>query len=315
MSVSVKRDLLNYLEYLKESGYLYLETGGVGAPTPPPESAPPKPPIGPSEPQVEPAMKPPPKTASRRPDNPAKPPRPSAPAVQAVDLFGGVVETEPEADREPGGGTDAGLAGENLPREERIASLQAAIARAEACRACELGCRRNKLVYGDGDAEAPIVFVGEAPGGEEDATGIPFVGRAGQLLNKIIAAMGFRREEVYICNTLKCRPPGNRDPEPGEKEACEPFLIEQLQVLRPTILVALGAHAAQYLCRSDQSIGRLRGRWHRYQGIPLRATYHPAFLLRSPSFKSRTWEDFQAIHAKYGELNPDDPREIWQGGI
>ena len=292
MSLSTKRALLNYLQFLKTSGFLYLDQD-------PPlafQTAAPvgKAPAGPATAREVPSANPA-RMATRPAASPkpaAAPPKPAAPKA-------------PPAPIEP-------LLGPPLPREERLLRLAEATARAEDCRACKLGYERDKLVYGDGDAEAPIVFVGEAPGAEENATGVPFVGRAGQLLNQMIAAIGFKREEVYICNTLKCRPPGNRDPQPSEKAACEHFLVEQLGILRPRMLVALGAHAAQYLCRSELSIGRLRGQWHSYHGIPLRATYHPAFLLRSPSFKAGSWEDFQAIHAKYCELNPGDPREIWQ---
>jgi uracil-DNA glycosylase family 4 len=163
------------------------------------------------------------------------------------------------------------------------------------CRRCPLGALRHRLVFGEGNPRADLVFVGEAPGADEDAQGRPFVGRAGQLLTKIIVAMGLKREEVYICNILKCRPPGNRNPLPDEIAACEPFLIRQLGAIRPRVICALGSFAAHTLLKSEAPISVLRGRFHRYQGIPLMPTYHPAYLLRNPGAKKQVWEDVQAI--------------------
>ena len=163
------------------------------------------------------------------------------------------------------------------------------------CRRCSLGSLRHRLVFGEGNPHAELVFVGEAPGADEDAQGRPFVGRAGQLLTKIIAAMGLKREEVYICNILKCRPPGNRNPLPEEIAACEPFLIRQLEAIRPRVICALGSFAAHTLLKSEAPISALRGRFHRYQGIPLMPTYHPAYLLRNPGAKKQVWEDVQEI--------------------
>jgi DNA polymerase len=206
----------------------------------------------------------------------------------------------------------APLPGDELPLEERIARCRAAAERAEACRACSLGAMRTRAVYGDGSLTARIVFVGEAPGADEDRQGVPFVGRAGQLLNKMIEAMGFKREEVYICNTLKCRPPENRDPEPKEKAACRPFLIEQIEVIRPSILVALGSHAAVYLTGKQQSLAKLRQGSHLYHGVEVMATYHPAYLLRDPGMKPKAWEDMQRLVARYNELFPRDRRQAWK---
>ncbi len=163
------------------------------------------------------------------------------------------------------------------------------------CRRCPLGGLRRRLVFGEGNARADLVFVGEAPGADEDEQGRPFVGRAGQLLTKIIAAMGLKREEVYICNILKCRPPGNRNPLPDEIAACEPFLIRQLEAIRPRVICALGSFAARALLKSEAPISVLRGRFHRYQGIALMPTYHPAYLLRNPGAKKQVWEDVQSI--------------------
>jgi uracil-DNA glycosylase len=164
----------------------------------------------------------------------------------------------------------------------------------ECCR-CNLGGLRHRIVFGEGNPGAELVFVGEAPGADEDAQGRPFVGRAGQLLTKIIVAMGLKREDVYICNILKCRPPGNRNPQPEEIAACEPFLIRQLEAICPRVICALGSFAAHTLLKSEAPISVLRGRFHRYQGIPLIATYHPAYLLRNQGAKKQVWEDIQAI--------------------
>jgi DNA polymerase len=151
---------------------------------------------------------------------------------------------------------------------------------------------------GVGNPAAELVFVGEAPGANEDLQGEPFVGDAGQLLTKMIAAMGYQRADVYICNILKCRPPGNRNPEPDEIDACEPFLKKQLAALRPKVIVALGKFAAQWLTgRPDAAIGGLRGKWHKYEGIPVMPTYHPAYLLRTPGQKRVVWEDLQQAMA------------------
>ena len=159
------------------------------------------------------------------------------------------------------------------------------------CKRCKLAPSRTNLVFGVGNPDAELVFVGEAPGADEDAQGEPFVGKAGQLLTKMIEAMGYTRDDVYICNVLKCRPPGNRNPEPDELARCEPFLIRQLQLVRPKIILAMGRFAVQSLLRSSEPIGRLRGRVHQYQGIPLIVTYHPAYLLRNPEDKAKAWDD------------------------
>ena len=165
-----------------------------------------------------------------------------------------------------------------------------------ACTKCDLCKTRTQTVFSDGNPNADLVFVGEAPGADEDRQGKPFVGRAGQLLTDIIVkGMKMRREDVYICNVLKCRPPKNRDPLPSEKELCEPYLIRQLELVKPKVICALGAHAAKTLLKTEESTGRLRGRWHFYHGIPLRVTYHPAYLLRSPGEKKKTWDDVQHI--------------------
>ena len=169
----------------------------------------------------------------------------------------------------------------------------------ENCSACSLHASRTNVVFGAGSEEARLVFVGEAPGADEDRQGQPFVGRAGQKLTQIIEAIGLSRSEVYIANVLKCRPPGNRNPLPEEVRACEPYLIAQLRLIKPRVICALGAFAAQTLLRMDQSISRLRGRFHTYQGIKLMPTYHPAYILRNPKFKRDVWEDVQKVRAEY----------------
>jgi uracil-DNA glycosylase len=163
------------------------------------------------------------------------------------------------------------------------------------CTRCPLHSTRKNLVFGEGSARARLVFVGEAPGEEEDRQGRPFVGRAGQLLTKIINAMGLKREEVYICNILKCRPPGNRNPKEEEIVTCEPFLVKQLEAINPEIICALGTFAARTLLRTEAPISSIRGKFHDYHGRKLMPTYHPAYLLRNPDAKKLVWEDVQKI--------------------
>jgi DNA polymerase len=163
------------------------------------------------------------------------------------------------------------------------------------CQRCKLCHGRSTLVFGSGAAESRLVFVGEGPGAEEDRTGLPFVGAAGDLLTRMIAAMGLRREQVYICNVVKCRPPGNRTPEPDEIAACYAFLRAQIQAIRPQIIVALGRTPAQVLLNTAAPITRIRGTWSVWEGIPVMPTFHPAYLLRTPSAKRQVWEDLQLV--------------------
>ncbi|MBM4201640.1 MAG: uracil-DNA glycosylase, partial [Gammaproteobacteria bacterium] len=165
--------------------------------------------------------------------------------------------------------------------------------RVAKCKACGLHATRTQTVFGVGDRSASWLIIGEAPGEQEDLRGEPFVGRAGQLLNEMLRAIGLARETVYIANILKCRPPRNRDPDRTEAESCEPFLHRQIALLKPVIIVAAGRIAAQNLLKTTTPIGKLRGSVHRYQGIPLVVTYHPAYLLRSPGEKRRAWDDLQ----------------------
>lgn len=164
------------------------------------------------------------------------------------------------------------------------------------CKLCsELARTRNKVVFGAGNIQAKLVFVGEAPGADEDKQGLPFVGRAGQLLTKIIEAMGMSREQVFICNVLKCRPPNNRPPAPNEVVNCRPFLKQQIELIQPKVIVALGNHACQALLGTDKGISQLRGNFQEYEGIPVMCTYHPAYLLRSPGEKRKVWEDMKKV--------------------
>lgn len=190
------------------------------------------------------------------------------------------------------------------PIEEDLAAVAKEVA---TCKKCPLGELRNNTVPGEGNPGAKLVFVGEAPGADEDRTGRPFVGRAGQLLTKIIVnAMDMQREDVFICNVLKCRPPENRTPNPEEVMQCEPYLLRQLDIIKPKVICALGATAAQTLLKTKAPIKDLRGVWHNYHGIPFRVTYHPAYLLRNPPDKRKAWDDVKEIlRVLRGEITPD----------
>lgn len=172
------------------------------------------------------------------------------------------------------------------------------------CVRCQLGTQRTNLVFGVGNPKARLVFIGEAPGRDEDLKGEPFVGEAGQLLTKIIQAMGFSRDEVYICNVLKCRPPGNRNPHHDEIVQCAPFMLRQVRAIGPEAVVALGTFAAQTLLATKEPISALRGRFHDYHGIPLMPTFHPAFLVRYPERKREVWEDMKQVMGLLGKGAP-----------
>ncbi len=186
-------------------------------------------------------------------------------------------------------------------------TLEAVRADLGECTRCKLHGGRTNLVFGVGSPSADLVFVGEAPGRDEDRQGIPFVGRAGQLLTRIIAAIGLSRDEVYIANVIKCRPPNNRNPEPDEVATCEPFLFRQLDVIRPRVVVALGGFAIRTLLETDEAVSRLRGRVFDYRGAKLIPTFHPAFLLRSPERKRDVWEDMKRVRALLAE--PESARQ------
>lgn len=185
--------------------------------------------------------------------------------------------------------------------ERTLQDLNAAICN---CMKCPLGQTRTRFVFGVGNPNATLMLVGEAPGADEDLQGEPFVGRAGLLLNKILEAINFKREEVYICNILKCRPPGNRKPLAEEVDLCIPYLRKQISLIKPRVILALGLTAAENLLQTTESLGRLRSRVLAYDGIPLMVTYHPAALLRNPNWKRPTWEDVQALRKLHDELGP-----------
>ncbi len=191
------------------------------------------------------------------------------------------------------------LDGAVVPLPNSLAEFEKKI---NSCTRCSLGNTRTKFVFGDGNPQARIVFVGEAPGQEEDQTGIPFVGRAGQLLNEMLAAAGFDRRDVYICNTLKCRPPGNRDPLPEEKATCRPYLRTQLSLISPDIIVCLGKHAANELLGTDLPMKELRGRVMQWQGMKLLVTYHPAYYLRNMTQKLHGDADFRMLRELFDKL-------------
>ncbi len=182
---------------------------------------------------------------------------------------------------------------DTLPaREETLEEIRADLG---DCQRCKLAPLRKNIVFGSGNRRAELLFVGEAPGADEDEQGLPFVGRAGQLLTRIIEAIGMRREDVYICNILKCRPPANRSPEPDEIASCEPFLLRQIASIKPKVICALGTFGAQTLLHTKEPISRLRGHFIEFRGAKLIATFHPAYLLRNPNEKRKVWEDVQKI--------------------
>ena len=193
-------------------------------------------------------------------------------------------------------------------KERRIQILEELRREMQACHKCPLGKTRTNLVFGVGNPMANLMFVGEAPGRDEDLQGEPFVGRAGQLLTKIIEAIGLKRSDVYIANVLKCRPPGNRNPLPEEIVLCMPYLIKQIEIIQPKVLCALGTFAAQTLLNTKAPVGTLRGKFHEYKGIPMMVTFHPAYLLRNPNDKAKVWDDMKKVRDFLGELSGKDSK-------
>jgi DNA polymerase len=236
----------------------------------------------------------------------ARAPRPSATRDDGGDAAG-IAVSRPEGDGQTSGTAlrrppDAAVAdlftSAAVLEAHTLPALRAAIG---DCARCKLAPHRTHLVFGVGNPEADLAFVGEAPGRDEDLRGEPFVGRAGQLLTEIIVkGMKLRREDVYIANIIKCRPPENRNPEPDEIASCEPFLVRQLELIRPKVIVALGTFAAQVLLKTRTPITRLRGVWADYHGIPLMPTFHPAYLLRNPAEKRVVWQDVQQVMKALG---------------
>jgi len=226
--------------------------------------------------------------------------------MQERDLFGNIMYPSAEQGAVREGEEKKNVSGypaEPWANTSSLAELNSMIC---DCQKCSLGATRTKFVFGVGSPKAEIVLIGEAPGADEDAKGEPFVGRAGQLLNKILEAIHFKREEVYICNILKCRPPGNRDPLPEEVQQCEPYLWKQLEVIKPKIILCLGRISAQVLLKTADSLTKLRENVHDYRGIPLLVTYHPAALLRNPNWKRPTWEDVQKLRKMYDEMKNNE---------
>ncbi|WP_047486659.1 uracil-DNA glycosylase [Terriglobus sp. TAA 43] len=199
----------------------------------------------------------------------------------------------------------APLPTERVAPANKLAALQSVRDTIGDCTRCPLAyAGRHNIVFADGDPNAELMFVGEGPGADEDASGTPFVGKAGQLLNNMINAMGLKREHVYIANVVKCRPPQNRTPEPKEANTCSPFLLQQVDIVQPKVIVALGATAATYLLGVKQSLANLRGQWHDVRGAKCAVTYHPAFLLRDPRQKGEAWKDLQRVMVELGLKPP-----------
>lgn len=221
--------------------------------------------------------------ATVSPGGPAEPPNGHAPSDQATSVRPPVARVAP-----------ADLAA-------RVAELAEIEQRVSACTRCRLSEGRTRTVFGCGNPAAELMFVGEGPGAEEDKQGLPFVGRAGELLTRIVQAIEMRREDVYIANVVKCRPPGNRDPQGDEVIACRGYLERQIELIRPRVIVALGRIAAQTLLGNEDPIGRMRGRWFKVLGVPTMVTYHPAALLRNPALKRPTWEDMQQVRDRLRE--------------
>ncbi|TAK66640.1 MAG: uracil-DNA glycosylase [Bacteroidetes bacterium] len=220
--------------------------------------------------------------------------------MQQADLFGNIIYTEEQKQAAP-----QGLKFSSVYPDEawtRSASLDEQNGQICNCLKCGLGQTRTNFVFGVGNPNADVMFIGEAPGADEDAQGIPFVGRAGQLLTKIIEAVQMKRDDVYICNILKCRPPNNRDPEPAEMETCTPYLYKQIEIIKPKFIICLGRISAQWILKTNSSLGGMRGKVHDFHGIKLIVTYHPAALLRNPNWKYDTWEDMKMFKRLYDEM-------------
>lgn len=267
MKKPLREQAVEYLQYLKEQGITHVPSSGKTFAKPSPSARP---------------------TAPRRPPTAAAPAAVPAKAVPAKSKDSGIRYAGAPA-KPPKGGKDT------------LESIAAEIA---ACRACKLADTRTNTVAGEGCLNPDIMFVGEGPGADEDAQGRPFVGRSGQLLTKMILAMGYTREQVFIGNIVKCRPPGNRAPTPEEMAGCIPYLKRQIAVIRPKLIVCLGATAARGLVQETMPIGKARGSWREFEGIPVMLTFHPAYLLRDPRQKAPCWADLKAVLARLGKQPP-----------
>lgn len=235
---------------------------------------------------------------------------PRSESTRASDARSGRTTPEPPRAPEPAHARKADPASEPpqlegpVPEDpaDRAAHLVELGRYCATCERCRLSEGRNRVVFGSGDPDADLMFIGEGPGAQEDRQGLPFVGPAGELLTRIVKAIGMTREQVYIANIVKCRPPGNRDPRPDEVAACRGYLERQIDLIRPKVIVALGRVAAQTLLGNDLALGKMRGEWWLYHGVELRVTYHPAALLRNAHFKRPTWEDMQVVRDRVREL-------------
>jgi len=253
------------------------------------------------------APKPAPEPHAARPErSPANPRRPGGRPPRRTAHTVDVAPARPDAVRNIAEPVNRS-APDPAPPVDRLERLRSVDREARRCTACRLCETRNSVVFGDGDPNADLMFIGEGPGFQEDRRGLPFVGPAGQLLNRIIRAIDLRRADVYITNVVKCRPPNNRDPQPDESAACRSFLERQIDLVAPRVIVALGRVAAQQLLKTTSPLGRLRGTWHDVRGVPVRVTYHPAYLLRNASAKRPTWEDMQVVRDRLQASSSEPP--------
>lgn len=241
--------------------------------------------------------------SNREPDQPKLPVQSPAQAPRAADLFGGEETAPPAWENLIPPPAQQDFSSPPLSTEQKIARLTAMNENeVRGCTKCRLCEQRKHTVFGEGDPDAKIMFIGEGPGETEDRTGRPFVGRAGELLTKMIAGMGLAREQVYIQNIVKCRPPQNREPAPDEVATCTPYLERQIEIVRPKVIVTLGRPASQYMLQSKLTMGRLRGNWHAWRGIKLMPTFHPAYILRNDTreTKAMVWSDLKQVMAEVG---------------
>lgn len=287
---ALKLALVQNLESLHRSGVRVIPRPAVPVEPPKPAAAPAvastvAPAASPdTHPQPAP-VSPPVAPVSIEPQSAALLTAPASPSVRSTSLFG----------------ADGGFEQAPLPASERLLALQVLSETVAQCTLCrELAAKRTQTVFGVGNPNARLVFFGEAPGADEDQQGEPFVGKAGQLLTKIIEACTLSRDDVYIMNVLKCRPPGNRNPTPEEATCCRPFFEQQLGIIRPEVICCLGSIAATTLLETTESVGRLRGKFHAWRGISVAVTYHPAYLLRTPAAKKSTWEDMKMVMRQLG---------------